>query len=112
MTINLSIQQAVIISLSIIAIILGIVLIAQILKIKETIPFESSNLKDRLSVQVDPKLSQQGTVFLIKAEIQEIREQQHLSLLIEKDFFIKQNITLYDDGKHNDHSLANHNFVI
>ncbi len=102
MAVNLSIQQTIIITLSLIAVILGIVLIVQISKIKEIIPFNQEKLKEKLSVDVAPKSSQQGTVFLLKAETQEIREQQHVSLVIEKDYFTKENITLYDDGLHND----------
>ena len=102
MALILSTKELVIIIISIMTIILGILLLTNVVEIKQiitAIPIPSSDLKTL--VFVFPSSSQQGTVFQITANYPEIREQQDLSIELKNNEF-RKTIMLYDDGNHFD----------
>lgn len=107
MALNLSITSFVIISLSTIALVLGIILFANIAffskQIIETdLPAPNTNSQlERLDVTVTPPTSQKGTVFAIVANTWPKSESQDLYLTIKKDSE-ELPLILFDDGNHYD----------
>jgi hypothetical protein len=110
MAINLSASSFVIISLSVIALILGTILLLNLTVFSEEVietdlptPYQDDIVSQstRIDVEVTPSTSQEGTVFAVVADTWPSVDFQDLEVTIEKD---DQQIplTLYDDGQHQD----------
>jgi hypothetical protein len=110
MPLNLSISQLVITTLSVLAIILGVVFIVHIQTMSEDItstnlpaPYlnGTSQTNERIDITVTPPSSAEGTIFSITANIWPPKNSQDLQLTIEKDNN-EIPLTLFDDGQHQD----------
>jgi hypothetical protein len=102
MAMNESIKMVVVIVLSIAILISGTVLLWKISEMKSVIenipiPGKSSDIR----VEVIPQSSQTGTLFFIKANYFEDREQQDILVNIEKGNYTDP-VYLFDDGNHFD----------
>jgi len=101
MALSLSIKSLVIIIISIITIIVGTLLLIQISELKNLKLPQRLSLGEKIILEVTPKSSQQGTVFLITAKTSKLRENQDFYLTLSSKTFEKQ-LILYDDGEHQD----------
>ncbi len=101
MALSLSIKSLVIIAISIIAIVVGAFLLIQISELKNLKLPQRFSLEEKIILEVTPKSSQQGTVFLITVKTSKLRENQDFYLTLSSETFEKQ-LILYDDGKHQD----------
>jgi hypothetical protein len=104
MAINMSLKTTVVMIISIVMIISGTVLLWKLSEMKYVldnipIPGKVSDIR----VEVSPQNSQTGTLFFIKANYFEDREQQDLLLNIEKGEYT-DSVYLFDDGYHFDGS--------
>lgn len=106
MALNLTIKEAVVVIISIIMVVVGFFLVLRISEVKEILhELPVQEQEEKIIVEVEPASSQQGTLFLIKANYFGEREQQDLRLIIES----KKDVTsmnLYDDGKHYDEKVS------
>lgn len=110
MAFNLSITQFVVISLSVLAIILGTIFLFNLSLFSKDIietdlpsPYQDDIVAQstRIDLTVTPSTSQEGTIFAVIADIRPSRNTQDVEVIIERN---GQQIplTLYDDGRHQD----------
>jgi len=102
MAISLSFKATIIIALSVVMIVSGSVFVWKVAEMRNIVkeipvPGQAGVLK----AEVIPSMSQQGTLFFIKAQYFENREQQEIPLKIEKQGY-KDSIYVFDDGEHFD----------
>ena len=98
----MSIKAITIIALSIVMVLSGSVLVwkvAEMRNIVNAIPVPGK--VGILKAEVIPSMSQEGTLFFIKAQYFEDREQQDISLTLEKQGYVSS-IYVFDDGEHFD----------
>lgn len=102
MAISLSFKAMIIISLSVMMVLSGSVLVWKVAETRSIvnaipIPGQIGNIK----AEVIPAMSQQGTLFFIRAQYFENREQQDLILKVEKQGRVSL-VYVFDDGEHFD----------
>ncbi len=101
MAISISLKVLVVIILCSVMVISGTVLVWKLVEIRTVVNEIPLPGQGDLKAQVIPRESQEGTLFFIKAHYFEEREQQDLTLTIEKDDNI-HSVNVFDDGKHYD----------
>ena len=110
MALNLSLASFVIIALSVIALILGTILLLNLTIFSQDVvetdlpsPFIEGTISSntRIDVQVTPSTSQEGTVFAIVADTWPPTDSQDLQVVIENQGK-EIPLTLFDDGQHQD----------
>ncbi|MBL7059004.1 hypothetical protein ISS08_00960 [Candidatus Pacearchaeota archaeon] len=102
MSVSFSMRYIIVAFLSIVVIILGLTIVmktTEVAEILNEIPAPAN--PNKISLQIEPSSSQEGTHFFIKAKLSEEREQQDIDLLIKTEGY-SSNIKLFDDGNHFD----------
>lgn len=99
---EMTVTQAIVMVFCVVILILGVIFLTKIVFLSESILTKALPDTHKLNiVAVNPSNSQAGTLFFITAIDSEQREQQDLSLIINKSNSVDW-VTLYDDGKHYD----------
>lgn len=101
MAISMSLQVVVIFALSGIMLVSGSVLVWKVVETRNVLNEIPVPGQGDLRAEVIPSVSQEGTLFFIKAYYYEEREQQDLTLNVEKDNSV-HSVVVFDDGKHFD----------
>ncbi len=101
MSISLSFKVIVILILCSTMVISGTVLVWKLVEVRTVVNEIPIPGKGELRAEVIPAESQEGTLFFIKAQYFEEREQQDLTLTIQKDNYL-QDVNVFDDGNHYD----------
>ncbi len=103
---DLTSGQLVTIIISAVLIILGIFILLEINKIKDTVLYPLQNIYEKdIYAKIYPQSSQAGTLFLVNAYLTEEKEEQELVLSAETEKY-SESLILYDDGKHYDKNAS------